>query len=106
MVALGYSGWAQAMMSTAITSEQVRATANAGFVPVATLAEADDAGIDVTEPPTPRLQTPAVVSPGPLAHADKVRLLNAALRARKAYPGPVGDLVARELSTWADLGFR
>jgi len=107
MVALGYSGWAQAMMSTAITPEQVRATANAGFVPVATLAEADDADIDLVQPTALNVGSTTATLPVPrLEVVDRARLLKAALRARRAFPGPVGSLIASELTTWSELSFR
>ena len=41
--------------------------------------------------------TPAWVTQG--------RIRSAARHAPKAYPGPVGELLARELNAWADLPF-
>ena len=35
----------------------------------------------------------------------QTRIRNAARHAPKAYPGPVGELLARELDAWADLSF-
>jgi hypothetical protein len=37
---------------------------------------------------------------------DLARVLAAAHHAARLYPGPVGELVARELRAHADLGFR
>jgi hypothetical protein len=39
-------------------------------------------------------------------HVDRAKLTNAAWRARKAYPGPVGEVVSRELTEWAEFGWR
>lgn len=88
---------------TTMTSEQVRATANAGFVPVATLAEADDADV---EAPTPRAQVPAACPPAPIGHVDLAKLRQAAYKATTLYPGPIGATLAAELGAWADFGFR
>jgi len=41
-----------------------------------------------------------------LAAHDVMRYRTAALRARRAYPGPVGELVSRELNAYADFGHR
>lgn len=41
-----------------------------------------------------------------MPHAEKVRCREAALRARRLYPGPLGDLAHRELSAYADFGHR
>ena len=35
----------------------------------------------------------------------QTRIRNAAKRAPEAYPGPVGELLARELDAWAELSF-
>jgi hypothetical protein len=35
----------------------------------------------------------------------RLRALNAAARARKAYPGPAGDVLADALNAYADLGW-
>lgn len=37
---------------------------------------------------------------------EKLRLLTAAYHAKKKYPGPVGELIAREIESWADFGYR
>jgi hypothetical protein len=34
------------------------------------------------------------------------RVLDAALRARRIYPGPVGELLCAELLSWQDFGYR
>lgn len=96
-----YSGWASAMMTTAVTSEQTRTAANAGFVPVATLAEPND-----VEPAQPRVQVPGVNPPAPINHVDLGRIRQAAFRVKTLHPDPIGICVAAELNTWAELGFR
>lgn len=40
----------------------------------------------------------------PLHEASRLRA--AALHARRVYPGPLGELVARELTAYAEFGFR
>lgn len=94
---IGYYGFPAAAV---LTSEQTRTLANARAQNTA-----DDGLI---EPPremnTPQ---PAADVPVPkLQPVDRGRLLSAALRAEKAYPGPIGELVARELTTWSELSFR
>ena len=42
----------------------------------------------------------------PMVHHEKARLRAAAFRAKKIYPGPVGELVSRELLAWEDFGYR
>lgn len=42
----------------------------------------------------------------PMALHEKSRLRAAAFRAKRLYPGPVGELVSRELLDWEDFGFR
>jgi hypothetical protein len=41
-----------------------------------------------------------------LAAKDVMRYRTAALRARRTYPGPVGELMSRELNAYADFGHR
>jgi len=36
----------------------------------------------------------------------RMRLRRAAARARHVYPGPVGQLVSREISNWEEYGYR
>lgn len=36
---------------------------------------------------------------------DRLALRTAAQRARRAYPGPVGELIARELLAWDEFGW-
>lgn len=43
---------------------------------------------------------------GKLDWQELRRLRGAALHAKRVYPGPVGDLLARELHAYADLGYR
>lgn len=84
-----------ALPPTVMTPEATRAAANRQ-------ALIDDG---LTETPVVTAVAPNVLV-ARLEAVDRGRLMTAAIRARRAFPGPVGDLVARELSTWADLGFR
>jgi hypothetical protein len=42
----------------------------------------------------------------PLDHHEKMRIRAAAFRATKVHPGPVGELLSRELLTWEEFGYR
>jgi hypothetical protein len=93
---LDYYGFPAAAV---LTSEQTRTLANAraqnttdGLIEPAHVMNAPQPAADV---PVPKLQA-----------VDRGRLLSAALRAKSAYPGPVGELVSRELTTWSELSFR
>ena len=62
-------------------------------------------GCDCVAPITP----PKVLgesAPAPMDHHEKMRLRTAAFRATKLYPGPLGELVSRELLTWEEFGYR
>lgn len=39
-------------------------------------------------------------------HHEKMRIRAAAFRATRVYPGPVGELISRELLVWEDFGYR
>jgi hypothetical protein len=39
-------------------------------------------------------------------HHDKMQLRAAAFRATRIYPGPVGELLSRELLSWEEFGYR
>jgi len=54
------------------------------------------------------LASPAVPSDAPprLDHHERMRLRAAAFQARRVYPGPVGELVSRELLDFEGFGFR
>jgi hypothetical protein len=39
-------------------------------------------------------------------HRSRTRLRAAAFRARLVYPGPVGELITRELLSWEEFGYR
>lgn len=52
------------------------------------------------------LQAPITDMPEPMAFPEKQRTRAAAFRATKAYPGPVGELIARELMSWDEFGYR
>lgn len=60
-------------------------------------------GIRLFPPETPPIPgEPA----GRLPMHEFSRLRAAALHAKRAYPGPIGDLLARELTAYADFGYR
>ena len=39
-------------------------------------------------------------------HQQRMRLRTAAFRATHLYPGPVGELLCRELQDWEEFGYR
>ena len=41
-----------------------------------------------------------------MGNDERMRLRLAAYRARRAYPGPVGELLSRELLSWEEFGYR
>ena len=41
-----------------------------------------------------------------LAHHERSRMRAAAMHARRLYPGALGELVHRELTAYADFGYR
>lgn len=47
-----------------------------------------------------------VMSAHPLDQESRARLRSAAHRVTRIYPGPVGELLERELRTWEEFGFR
>lgn len=49
---------------------------------------------------------PSVDAPRSMDHHEKMRVRAAAFRATRLYPGPVGELVSRELLTWEEFGYR
>lgn len=49
---------------------------------------------------------PAPASPRPMDYHEKVRVRAAAFRATRLYPGPVGEVLSRELLTWEEFGYR
>ncbi len=58
------------------------------------------------EPPAPAVSVAAVDPPPRLEQHERMRISAAAFRATRLYPGPVGELVSRELATWTEFGFR
>ena len=44
--------------------------------------------------------------PVPMDAHEKMRLRAAAFRVSKLLPGPLGELVSRELLTWEEFGYR
>jgi len=45
-------------------------------------------------------------TPETMSHADRARLRLAASAARRRYPGPVGEVLAREIAAWEEFGYR
>jgi hypothetical protein len=41
-----------------------------------------------------------------MGHDERKRLRAAAFRVTRVYPGPVGELLARELISWEEFGYR
>jgi hypothetical protein len=66
--------------------------------------------VTATAEPTPQpfyLQGPAAdVPPEVMAFHERSQLRAAAFYATRVYPGPVGELVSRELLAWEDFGKR
>ena len=50
--------------------------------------------------------TPEPGFPKVMDHHEKLRMRSAAFRATRLYPGPVGELVQRELLSWENFGYR
>jgi len=46
------------------------------------------------------------MTPVPMDHHEKMRLRAAAFRVTRLYPGPVGELLSRELLTGEEFGYR
>jgi len=53
-------------------------------------------------PAPPRIRGNAATLP----FHESARVRAAALHARRIYPGPLGELVSRELTAYADFGYR
>lgn len=45
-------------------------------------------------------------APAAMNQYERNRLRNAAFRASRVYPGPVGELLHRELMSWNEFGYR
>ena len=70
--------------------------------------DAVTATVALIEPPAPR-QPPAVraIDPPPsLAFHETSRLRTAAYLATRLHPGPIGELIQREILDWSEFGFR
>lgn len=48
----------------------------------------------------------ATAAPPAMPADEQARLRAAALQATRRHPGPIGELLERELRTWEELGFR
>ena len=57
-------------------------------------------------PTTRTAEVSGMTSPVPMDHHEKMRLRAAAFRVTRLYPGPVGELLSRELLTWEEFGYR
>lgn len=44
--------------------------------------------------------------PNPMDHHEKMRIRAAAFKATRIYPGPVGEVLSRELLAWEEFGYR
>ena len=44
--------------------------------------------------------------PVPMQYPEKARVRAAAFRATRLYPGPVGQVLSRELLAWEEFGYR
>lgn len=44
--------------------------------------------------------------PTAMTHEERARIRLAAFKVIKLYPGPVGELLSRELLTWEEFGYR
>jgi hypothetical protein len=68
----------------------------------------DDTPTPIQEPTmtTTALPTPALPTDDALDTTTRGRMRIAAFRAMRLYPGPVGELVCRELLSWAEFGHR
>lgn len=47
----------------------------------------------------------APAAPVHMDHHERMRLRAAAFHATRVYPGPVGELIARELLAWEEFGY-
>jgi hypothetical protein len=48
-----------------------------------------------------------VLSPPPAMNAhERMRIRTAAFHAAQTYPGPIGELISRELLAWEEFGYR
>jgi hypothetical protein len=48
-----------------------------------------------------------VLSPPPSMNPhERMRIRSAAFQATQTYPGPIGELIARELLSWEEFGYR
>jgi hypothetical protein len=58
-------------------------------------------------PPQPPPQTaPAQDPPPKFEQHERMRIRAAAFQAARLYPGPVGEMLSRELFTWDEFGYR
>lgn len=46
------------------------------------------------------------IAPSRLDSHEKLRIRTAAYRATRLYPGPVGQMICRELLAWEEFGYR
>ncbi len=70
------------------------------------MSASERAQADTTPEPVYSEHRGATDRPACLDHHEKQNLRNAAYRATVVYPGPVGELISREIMAWEDFGFR
>lgn len=58
------------------------------------------------QPPPPAPGAPPLVRPEVMTDSERSKVRAAAFHATRVYPGPVGELVQRELLAWEDFGYR
>lgn len=56
--------------------------------------------------PSPAPYPPATAPPDRMIVSDRIRLRAAAFHATRVFPGPVGEVLARELWAWEEFGYR
>lgn len=57
-------------------------------------------------PPPPPNTTPPQDPPPKFEQHERMRLRAAAFHATRLYPGPVGELLSKELFAWEEFGYR
>ena len=50
--------------------------------------------------------TPRIGSTGAMDHHEKMRMRAAAFRVKRVYPGAAGEVLAAEILSWEEFGYR
>ncbi len=50
--------------------------------------------------------TPMIGSAGAMDHHEKMRMRAAAFRVKRVYPGAAGEVLAQEILSWEEFGYR